>query len=417
WQDGSTQPTLLVNAAGQYQVPVVTSCAVLRDTIQVSFGPAPAPFSLGNDTLLCPGDTLLLQVATAGAGIFWQDGSSSPNYPVTGPGLYSVTVTAGNGCPARSDTIRVDYHPATTGLPNLGPDTLLCPGDSLLLDATTPGATAYLWQGGSTQPVVAAKMPGWYAVQVSTACATLSDSVQIRAEKVPEPFSLGSDTLLCPGATLRLSAGVASTNYRWQDGSRDSIFWVTAPGDYAVTVSTACGSEQAAVRIDFEAPLALALRTDTFLCPGASLLLQAQGNAADFLWQDGSTAASFLATAPGIYQLTGSNQCESASVSVTLWECRSCQVYLPNIFSPNLDGFNDLFGPSSNCVFLSLRLHVFNRWGEQVYSSTAPDAGWDGRFRGQPAPPGVYVYIVQFSVEENGQVVEYRRSGDVLLMK
>jgi gliding motility-associated-like protein len=86
---------------------------------------------------------------------------------------------------------------------------------------------------------------------------------------------------------------------------------------------------------------------------------------------------------------------------------------LPNAFSPNGDGVNDIFyvrgGP-----FLTMNLRIFNGWGEVIFESSDPTFGWDGTYNGRPEVNGVYVYTV---VATSVDGTEHDRSGKVTLIR
>ncbi len=89
--------------------------------------------------------------------------------------------------------------------------------------------------------------------------------------------------------------------------------------------------------------------------------------------------------------------------------------YLPNAFSPNDDGLNDLFYPSfSASDFIRYTFQIFDRWGNQVFSTSDPAASWDGRFRGKDCPPGVYTY---FLVLKSETCIDAQYRGTVSLIK
>jgi gliding motility-associated-like protein len=92
-------------------------------------------------------------------------------------------------------------------------------------------------------------------------------------------------------------------------------------------------------------------------------------------------------------------------------------VNVPNAFTPDGDGINDVFFVSLSAVPLDLEWSIFNRWGELVFESTDPMAQWDGTYQGQPAPQGVYVYQLTYrKVAETGVVAEKLR-GHVTLLR
>lgn len=95
----------------------------------------------------------------------------------------------------------------------------------------------------------------------------------------------------------------------------------------------------------------------------------------------------------------------------------SCELYIPNVFSPNDDGINDIFKAYSETDILIERMQIYSRWGELLYQaeniSTLSNQGWNGTFKGDDMPEGVYVYVVLF---QKGDVAE-TASGDVTLMR
>ena len=88
-------------------------------------------------------------------------------------------------------------------------------------------------------------------------------------------------------------------------------------------------------------------------------------------------------------------------------------VYVPNIFSPNSDGINDLlFVRGSNIN--ELEFSVFNRWGEEIFSTNDINTGWDGAYRGNPCESGVYVYYI--IVKCNDGTIQTKK-GNITIMR
>ena len=98
--------------------------------------------------------------------------------------------------------------------------------------------------------------------------------------------------------------------------------------------------------------------------------------------------------------------------------CNNGNIFLPNTFSPNGNGTNDVFYPRGTGLYSIRSMRIFNRWGEPVFEATnfkANDAskGWNGTFRNKPAPNDVYVYFVEV-ICENNSVIMY--SGNIALI-
>lgn len=172
WQDGSAEPNFLVKEGGIYSVTVSNDCQTLTAVTEVSF--LALPFAeLGNDTALCEGEKLQLDVSQAGAEYLWQDGSSSPTLTVASGGAYAVTVT--NACGEAEDAIQATYIPRIEAI-ELGEPRYLCKA-RVLFDVQSHEFASYQWQDGSNQPQYEATRPGLYIVEVYSDCETVVDSV------------------------------------------------------------------------------------------------------------------------------------------------------------------------------------------------------------------------------------------------
>ncbi|MEL6970205.1 MAG: gliding motility-associated C-terminal domain-containing protein [Bacteroidota bacterium] len=90
---------------------------------------------------------------------------------------------------------------------------------------------------------------------------------------------------------------------------------------------------------------------------------------------------------------------------------------MPNVFSPNNDGVNDRLGPQSPCSLEAYEIMIFDRWGNQVWQSTNPSDGWNGRINGDFAAQGTYVWMINYTVTENSIPRETQERGDVVLLR
>lgn len=149
---------------------------------------------LGEDKKLCTGAELTLDAGNQGAKYLWNNQSTTQQISVSQAGQYSVSVTQ-NYC-SSADTIQIALYPEY--VLNLGNDTLLCNNDTLLLNANQVPGT-YLWQDGSTLPILVIKTAGTYQVIIQTDCGELEDAVQVDFEEcncklnLPTAFSPNMD--------------------------------------------------------------------------------------------------------------------------------------------------------------------------------------------------------------------------------
>lgn len=193
-------------------------------------GPGGSSNILGPDTTICTGQNLTLDATTAGATYSWQDASTNATFSTTVAGTYWVDIDVA-GCITR-DSIVVTLLTPTTSV--LGNDTTICQGTTLVLDATTSGAT-YTWQDASTNPTLNAAAAGTYWVDIDLNGCVGRDTIIITTQPAPNP-NLGADTLLCPNATLVLDATTPGATYTWHDLSTNPTFTVNAAGTYYVDV-------------------------------------------------------------------------------------------------------------------------------------------------------------------------------------
>ena len=216
--------------------------------------------------------------------------------------------------------------------------------------------------------------------------------------------------------------------------SLDQLNWQTEPqfndlaaGSYQVYLldENDCSTNQA-LQINAIPPLSIALEDAILDCNGDGVRLDPQTNTSDVLnwqWPDGSTADYWLADQAGTYSLLVSNACESLSTDFRVaWadDYPADYFYLPNVFSPNLDGLHDEWRPLpvAGLNIQSYHLQVFDRWGSLVFESNESQKGWNGRVQnGKIADPGVFVSMVEVELLYCGQVVSWQQSRDVLLLR
>jgi len=328
--------------AGIFQVIHIMGNEWAQDTFIQSVSVIPNTIDiLGNDTLICEGERLTLNAEVTNGAYLWSTGSTDPQVSLEEAGEYWVEITA-DGCPQR-DTLQLDVLAVPSV--DLGPNDSICEGETLLLDATSDIAEAYLWQDGSTEPGFTADREGTFSVEVGNQCGSVSDEINIAYLARRLTVNLGGDQGICEGDSITI------------DG--------TTP------------------------------------------------NAGAYLWSNGATTPVLTTSTPGIYQLTASNECfeDTDEIQITDQDC--CAVFVPNIFSPNGDGNNDVFQVFTDCDILSFRLKIFDRWGSLVYESNDLNRGWNGLINNQILPKGVYTWFIEYDDGTGDQV----DSGSVMLIR
>lgn len=177
WNDGETEPKRWISQAGKYTVRIKSKACQAEDSISVHVRTSPY-VNFGPDTTICVNTPLLLRAAGEATQFHWQNGSINATLLVHRSGTYSLEAT--NSCGTAYDEIKVEVHqqPAV----GLGIDTTICIHYPLLLDASSSvGGVNYSWDNGSRFPYRKIAQSGTYTVNLSNACGTVSDTLQVIA--------------------------------------------------------------------------------------------------------------------------------------------------------------------------------------------------------------------------------------------
>lgn len=276
---------------GLYKIKAqVGNCGTFStDTFTVNIGQLPN-INIGNDTTYCQSFTRTL--STGIPTTRWNTGQTGSSITVNTPGKYWATVS--NNCQSKTDTINLAFLPLKV---NIGNDTTICNGSTLVLNATTPNAT-YIWNNNSTNATLPVTNAGKYYVQITQQQCKASDTIKIDTLSAPRPFSLGVDTNYCQPFTRTLSTGNPTT--KWSTGQTGSSIIVSTPAKYWATISNKCGSQSDTVNITFN-NLKINLGKDTIICNGTALVLKATLPGATYIWNDNSRQDTLAVTTTGTY--------------------------------------------------------------------------------------------------------------------
>jgi gliding motility-associated-like protein len=179
-----------------------------------------------------------------------------------------------------------------------------------------------------------------------------------------------------------------------------------------VTVNGCASSDT--IKISYLSKPSFKFESEKFICQGAELKLQPDiKEPVTYQWQDGSTAPYYIVTEPGMYSLAVSNTCGTTESSINVLTGQ-CKLWMPNAFSPNNDGKNDLFRVKYVYPVNEFKMQVFSRWGQLIFSSNNMSAGWDGTLDGEKMPEGAYVWTIQLTDNNN---VKESYKGTVILIR
>ncbi|AQG81563.1 hypothetical protein AWR27_20965 [Spirosoma montaniterrae] len=280
--------------------------------------------------------------------------ATTPVFDAAAPGRYNVLVTDTQGCKASSDSIRVGLD--STAFARLGPDTLKCAGNAVVLaplDPDQPG-NVYQWSNGATTPTISVAQPGSYSLvlrNTQNGCVGRS-SIRV-GDRPPPTFSLTREAILCEGDQGRaqlVANGAPTLRFQWLSPRTDTTRTITVEraGSYGIRV------------------------TDVQGCT--------------------ATASARVL-----------NLCEP-------------RVNVPDAFTPNNDGVNDQLQVFTAYV-IDYDFKVYNRWGEVIFQSSNPEQKWDGSYKGTTYPAMTYPYTVTYKSESFPDRGRLQKRGTVMVIR
>lgn len=409
---------------------------VNTDYVIISLAPAPAA-DAGPDVEICEGQTTQLN-GSGGVTYTWSPGTvtdGTKSNPVASPAsttTYTLTTTDANQCTA-TDQVVVTVHP----LPevNAGQDMIVCHGNSGILSAS--GAESYLWSpsyylsyNNIANPVTSPDSSITYYLHGTDSYGCSADDSVTVYVKFPVVAAVGPGAEICYGEVVHLSAS-GGIQYLWTPATGldnpHAANPVASPPysiDYKVVISDGICSKDSAVVSVIVNPLAYCdAGHDKNTSIGSVVTLNANAGLGTYSWSpaDGLSCTDCLnpavtATHDTVYVLTvttpsGCRTEDSVRIRVA---CVDDVIYVPNAFTPNDDNRNETFRIRSYGLKSINYLRIFNRWGQLIFESNDLDTGWDGKFKGVNAPPGVYVYYLE-AVCSSGELI--KKQGNVTLIR
>lgn len=430
---GIYTPTLTVTTQGGCTDQVTAQIPVrVVKTPEIAFTQSPnscAPATMSFAGSLLAPDT---------SAITWQwrfsdgqqfTGQNLPAVLFPNAGLYKDTLFATNSSGCR-DTAVNEFEVYARPTVSASADITICQGIGQVINAT--GAASYTWSPAAglsctncPSPVATPDIPTNYTV-TGTSLQGCTNSDVIRVD-VNFPFQLepGFSDTLCRGSSVVLRASGAS-RYEWSPAAGLNTTTgptVTATPD-STTIYMAVGSDSVNCFKDtiyfpitvFPIPTVSAGPNQT-INVGQSVILTPtlSPDVTNVVWTPNTYIVSSnlpsVTVKPNLdiqYTVRATNAagCAAASTVSIFVLCNGTNVFIPNTFSPNGDGANDVFYVRGTGLFTIKQLRIFNRWGEEIfekYNVNANDinSAWNGTYKGQKLPGDVYVYMIEVQCDNN----------------
>jgi large repetitive protein len=434
WSSGGTNATETGLAAGTYTVTVTDSAGCTgTQTITVTEPPVLAATSTSTDiTCFGAGDGSASVTATGGTGPYtysWSpSGGSNATANNLANGTFTCTITDANGCTStQSVTISQPAQITSTATST----DVLCNGDATgTASVNASGGTgvfAYNWSpaGGSNSSAT-----GLAAGTYTCAITDANGCTSTQTVTVTQPNALSASTNsgnACAGLPVNISAtangGVAPYTYAWDNGVTTAAQTVTVgiTTTFTVTITDANGCTTTGTSTATIDPSPTASFTSNATngffdyTTGNLCFTDNSGGATTWLWDlngnvntQQSPCVTITAADTGTYcaQLLVANSAGCTDTTEVCFEIGHTDYFVPNVFTPNADGVNDVFF-ITNSGMQNLHCEIYDRWGVLIYEWDTTTGGWDGHTTsGNEATDGVYYFVVVMKDFSDKEIVE-----------
>ena len=384
------------------------------------------------------------------AGLLDPQTTANPRAQLTQSTTYTVIITQMVDTLICKDTAMVFVDVNMPLQLQTSPDDTLCEIGlvELFASSSVPGLT-YTWSdspdfdpvlGSDSVLLVSRRGINTYYVMAedSLGCTEVEEIV---LNIVPIEISVDPDTVICKETADRIT--VTNLNpeqilsYEWSPitnilsggdtNSPEIILDETTTFTVNITNQFGCeAQEDVTVQVvDLGSLIDVSATPDSILPGGESQLLATLNSNYTYLWSpsgslDDNTIYNPLATpnetTTYTVEVVDENGCISVrEVTVVVFDpiCADPYVFLPNAFSPNGDGENDILYLRANYIE-EMDLEIYNRWGQKMFQTTDQSIGWDGNFKGEPVSPDVYAFYLRVKCI-NGE--EFFKKGNVTLVR
>ncbi len=457
----TTQP--LNNTTTFYVASEAAGCPPsVRTPVAVNVDPTPSAPVVAN-TAICSGETATLTAtapsgvsfewfATATGGTTLQSNASFTTPVLTATTTYYIASVLGNCVSGRTAAEVVVNQPPTLPTAN---NTTICEGETATLSATSSAGAIINWYDANTGgnllfsgndfTTLALTTNASYFVQAEATGCPPTNSVEVIVTVLPTPAApVAADLTICSGTTASLSATAgAGATIQWYSsatggiaiGNQDTFATAelfTTTTFYASAQLGNCPSSQRTPVVVNVLPTPEAAFISEPELTRTVMVSQAEFtffnntlNGTRFVWNfgDGDSLETFSTqevthkyAQPGSYTVTlcaySSDGCSNCVTYENITVVEDYAIYIPNVFTPNGDGNNDVFQYHLIGV-KKVFIYVFNRWGEKVFETDNPNEYWDGTYKGKLLNPDVFVYQIKLVSYDNKQA-EFKGSVSIL---
>lgn len=437
WSNGAITEDIATAIAGVYTLTVTDNngCVLVSD-YEIHQPQAPLAVVTYPTDVLCNGDNTGAVTSQVSGGTLpytyaWSNGETTKDIINLYAGVYTLTVTDAQGCNAFTGSTVNEPTPLVVNT-TITDASCYDYSDGEVVLTITGGVQPYYFNWGDQNQILLNNPSetlsdlhaAEYFVRVTDANGCKNEQLVVVNE--PQPFEstqFVSDVTCYAGndgsIDVTLSGGTLPYTYSWSNGQSTEDATNLSSGYYTYMMTDAQGctigdtvfvDQPDMLDINYEiTPVSCIDQTD------ASILTSPFGGTPpySYLWSDGSNGQNLESIAPGTYQLTitDDNTCTNIfyfEIAVNDVEC----LIIPNTFTPNGDDYNDTWIIGNIELYPNAIVKVFNKWGNEVYSTSGEYIPWDGTYNGNPMPSEVYYYVIVLNNND-----ENKYTGNITIVR
>jgi gliding motility-associated-like protein/CSLREA domain-containing protein len=419
WQDGSGMQTFVADAPGDFSVVVTVDFCSAQDVVTI-LAPEAVVLDLGADQTICEGEEVTFSTDVIADEYSWNTGDDTQAITIDAAGVYTIEISV-DGC-LYSSSVELFVLPLPSF--SLGPDFELCEGETSLLDVSAIDGT-YEWQDGASNATFLVSETGSYSVTITLDNCVASDEIGVVVNPIPI-FDLGEDAVICYSDDFQLEvvSAVPNINVLWNTGSTSATLVPVATGFYEASATASGCVFSDDINVEIIPPIELDLGPDRIACKETVVTidtyLQTFPYPLDFTWSEPGTEATLEVNQTDTYTVSVADDCETVSDEVYVYfEQCGCLIYVPNAFTPDNDGLNEVFQVESECAFENYNLKIFNRDGDIVFQTEDPNDRWNGNTYGGAyyVKDDVYVWQIEYSTTTLEGSISDKLTGHVTVLR
>ncbi len=412
WSNSATTQSISNLCAGSYTA-TVTDANGCTSTASVSIiATGTFPSSTTFTSAQCAGQCNGTASVTPSGGTSpytyaWSNSSSTQNISNLCAGTYTVLITDVNNCTSTASVAITQPAALSLSTAKNNPICTACNGTASVNASGGVSPYSYLWSSGQTTSSASALCAGTYTVTITdlnncTATSTVSLTATGGITAAASSTNLQCFNN-CIGTASVSGSGGSGYTYQWSNGKTTSNITGLCAGTYTVLVQDVNGctaTQNVTVTQPPQVTAAVSITPCTNDLPNASATVNASGGVSPYSYFWLTSPLQFTQTATGLY--TGSyqvivvdnNNCPDTLTAV-IDICPNDSIFIPNVFTPNGDGTNDLYFIYTE-GYKTLHVDIYDRWGLLIYEWADVRTGWNGKTKsGKDAPDGTYYYVVK----------------------